>query len=472
MMSSQTRVLIAGAGPTGLGAAWRLEEIARLDGPSAEWTLVEQLPECGGMARSESIDGYVWDVGGHVLFPHYRYFDDLLDELIDDWEYVTPVRGAWMWGRFVPYPVQGNLSRFPVESRELVLSELSQPREGDPATFEDFLRLQFGDTLYREFFLPLNLKMWATHPSKMAWHWANHRSGSQVANVPRVDVDTLRADIASGRDAPAWDADTKIRYPATGGTGRIWRELADRLPSERLHFGTAVTRILAHERRVELSSGAMVPYDHLITSIPLDRLLRSIADRPDLAEFAERIRPAAVDVVGVGLAGVPPECLADVCSLYVPDPEIAFWRITLLSNYSAGCVPASGAHWSVLCEVNRGDDRPRPDGPVLDAVVAGLERLGFIDRRNIDSTWHRSISHGYPVPRLDTCDVLAEVEPELARLGIVSRGRFGGWRYHVSNQDHAFMQGLEAVDRLLLAVPEATYPDDVAITYEDGRRWS
>jgi protoporphyrinogen oxidase len=126
----------------------------------------------------------------------------------------------------------------------------------------------------------------------------------------------------------------------------------------------------------------------------------------------------------------------------------------------------------VVCEVNVGDDRQRPEGSVLDAVVAGLEHLGFIERRNIDSTWHRSISHGYPVPRLGTDDVLALVEPELARLGIVSRGRFGGWCYHVSNQDHAFMQGLEAVDRLLLAAPETTCPNDVAIMCDDGWRWS
>ncbi len=40
---------------------------------------------------------------------------------------------------------------------------------------------------------------------------------------------------------------------------------------------------------------------------------------------------------------------------------------------------------------------------------------------------------------------------------IYSRGRFGGWKYEVSKQDHSLMQGVELVDKLKLGVPEVTY---------------
>ena len=462
-------MLVCGAGPTGLGAAWRLHEI----GNSVDWTLVDALPGPGGMARSESCDGYVWDIGGHVLFPHYRYFDDLLDELIDEWEFVTPVRGAWMWGRFVPYPVQGNIGRLPSPIRQRILDELAaQPATADLESFECFLRSQFGDCLYTEFFEPLNLKMWGAHPSKMDWGWADHRSGSALANVPRLDVAKIRRDIDAGRDAPAWDDDTVIRYPAQGGTGRIWEELCARLPEERLRFGSTVIQIHGTERWVELSSGEVVLYEHAISSIPLDQLLRLVADRPQLGLLADRLRPAAVDIVGVGLRGRPPEELAEVCSLYVPDADIPFWRVTVLSNYSAATVPSADPHWSLLCEVNSGVDRPPPSGSASDAVLDGLIALGFIRRAEVERTWESSITHGYPVPLLGVESLLDEVDAELESCGITSRGRFGGWRYQVSNQDHAFMQGLEAVDRVVLGIDEVTYPLAPEIQYEDARRWN
>jgi hypothetical protein len=81
----------------------------------------------------------------------------------------------------------------------------------------------------------------------------------------------------------------------------------------------------------------------------------------------------------------------------------------------------------------------------------------------IVSTYQCRFEHGYPTPSLEREDVLMQLLPELQAKGIYSRGRFGSWRYEISNQDSSFMLGVEAVDHIISGTEEMTlnYPDFV-----------
>ena len=59
-----------------------------------------------------------------------------------------------------------------------------------------------------------------------------------------------------------------------------------------------------------------------------------------------------------------------------------------------------------------------------------------------------------PVSGFD--ETLNELIPEFERWGVYSRGRFGMWKYEVSNQDHSFMQGVEVIERILNGRSEMT----------------
>jgi hypothetical protein len=75
------------------------------------------------------------------------------------------------------------------------------------------------------------------------------------------------------------------------------------------------------------------------------------------------------------------------------------------------------------------------------------------------SFWHHREAHGYPTPALGRDAALAVLRPALEACGVYSRGRFGAWKYEVSNQDHSFMQGVEVVNRLLGLGDEPTLDD-------------
>ena len=78
--------------------------------------------------------------------------------------------------------------------------------------------------------------------------------------------------------------------------------------------------------------------------------------------------------------------------------------------------------------------------------------LIFFSLRPNDETvsiYHRRFHHGYPTPTLPRGMALEKLLPHLEKREILSRGRSGSWKYEVGNQDHSFMLGVEAVDKIV-----------------------
>lgn len=458
------RIVIIGAGPTGLGAAWRLEELGH-----PNWLLLEGAATPGGLASSVYSQGFTWDLGGHVLFSHYEYFDQLMELLLGD-GWLNHIRESWVWmrGQFIPYPLQNNIWRLPPEDLLPCLNGLldvhARPQAQAPQTFHDWILHHFGQGLADVFLMPYNRKVWAYDPAALDTCWMGER-------VATVDLRRVLENLVLRRDDCGWGPNARFRFPLRGGTGSIWRALSSRLPPDRLRLGCSVAHVSSAARTVTLANGEAVAYDYLLSTMPLDSLLNCLTDLPDLTALAGRFKYSSSHIVGIGLEGHVPERLATKCWMYFPEPDVPFYRVTVFSNYSPHNVPDPTRHWSLLCEVSESNEKPVDRDRVVDDVLAGLRRAELLPADAlVVSRWHVRLEHGYPTPFLGRDRLLAPIDAELRRAGIWSRGRFGAWKYEASNQDHSLMQGVEAVDHLLFGAEETTYHDPATVNAASGSK--
>ena len=470
-MSRRVEFLIVGCGPCGLGAGLELIKQGRTEEDS--FLIVDANQVAGGWASSRTTpEGFTFDFGGHVLFPHkyYHQFADLLDSLPIEWVASIPKRGVSIDGRFLPYPAQRNLQRLGPRKLLAALFSLAlrKLRPNDPAgrDLRSYLLHEFGNYLSSVLMEPLNRKMWAHSTTELANDWVTQRSGSAQRNVPSVSLRQTLRNMLTFQDAPGWTSDTFVTYPAEGGSGRIWEAIASHIPEERVLLGRRVISISLDVRRATLSDGETIEFGNLISTMPLDMLLRSLTDRPALTKQASRFVYARSRLFGFGVRGEIPERFDGLHSFHCPEADKPFWRLNLPSNVSQKNVPGEpGEYYSMLCEISEPASEPARPRELLEAEVEqGLRSLGLIEEDSeIVSRFYSSLEHGYPVPFLHRDALLAEVQSSLEREGVYSRGRFGAWRYEISNQDHAFMQGVELVHRLLYGAAEPTFQGPHAV---------
>src|SRR5204862_1771228 len=147
-----------------------------------------------------------------------------------------------------------------------------------------------------------------------------------------------------------------------------------------------------------------------------------------------------------------------------PEPNCPFYRVTVFSNYSPHNVPHPGKQWSLMAEVSSSSAKPVDAGRVVEDVIAGLHATTLLaPDDDIASVWHYAAHHGYPTPFVDRNRTMDPVRDAFEQRAVFSRGRFGAWKYEVSNQDHSLMQGVECVDRLFFGTPELTLNDPSAV---------
>ncbi len=461
---AEKKIVIIGAGPTGLGAAYRLKELGYKN-----FHMYERSDHLGGLASSFTDSaGFTWDIGGHVMFSHYKYYDKCFDDLMGS-DFQLNNRECWlrMFDRWVPYPFQNNIRYLPKEVCYECLTgliEAQTKRDYKSAkNFGEFIDAVFGDGIAKHFMKPYNFKVWAHPPKMMNKEWIGER-------VAVVDINRAIKNVVMQSDDFGWGPNNQFRFPLYGGTGEFYRRFGKPLAGH-YTLNKKLDFINIAKKEVRFSDGEVVKFDVLLSAMPLDKLCNDVinGEMPrEIKKAAAGLRHSGGYMVGVG---IKQPCPSTKSWMYFPESNCPFYRVTYLSNYSPFMTPDKDRYYSLLCETSYSEFKPVDGNCIVEDTIQGLINAGMIsekDKDDIVDTWVYHADYSYPTPSVERDAILSTVIPYLEQHGVYSRGRFGMWKYEVSNTDHTLMQGVELINRLLLGEAEQT----IGIKYEstlDGR---
>lgn len=447
---ARTRIVILGAGPAGLGAAWQLSCQNK-----ADVTVLEQRDVVGGNAGSFEVDGLRVDFGSHRLHPACdpKILEDL-KELMGDDLLDRPRHGRIrLKGRWIHFPLkpQDLVFRLPKSFGTGVaydaLSKIFRSNgngSGGHESFTSVLENGLGRTICRDFYFPYAQKIWGLRPEELSATQAHRRvSAGSLGKMARKAMS-----VVPGFKTPGAG---RFFYPRNG-FGQISEVIADRAKEHGAEFrlGCTVKGIGVGSRNLVTfeTDGHVetIEADHVWSTIPVTVLANVIHPTPErVIEASRKISYRAMVLIYLVLEQ---DQWTEFDAHYFPEPHIRLTRLSEPKNYRAGGDPAGR---TVLCG-------ELPCAVNDEIWNASDEDLGSIVRESLSIS---GVPLNYPISRIVTrrlpfaypiykegFEIPFKIQDAWAESlpGVLSFGRQGLFAH--DNTHHALAMAYAAVDCL------------------------
>jgi protoporphyrinogen oxidase len=446
-------VVIIGAGPAGLTAAYQLGKAGR------RATVLEADSVVGGISRSTERDGWRFDIGGHRFFTKVKPVEDLWHEILGPEDFLMRPRMSRIYyeGKFYDYPLKGmnalrNLGI--IEAVRCVLSyawaRIRPPK--DQTNYEGWLVARFGTRLYRHFFKTYTEKVWGVPVNQMPADWAAQRVkslslGNAIVNalLPRRNQKEITSLIE------------EFEYPKYG-PGMMWERCRELVEADgtKVIMDTAVTAVRhrngqATEVVARSEDGTETVYDcsAVVSSMPLSSLLRTM-DPPvptDVRQAADDLHYR--DFLTVALV-VPEDAGFPDNWIYVHASDVKLGRIQNFGSWSPYLVKEGRTCLGLEYFVFEGDEYwTMTDDELVELGKRELRTLGLVDPAKVEAGYVVRMPKAYPYYDADykaNVDILRGwLAAEAANVYPV--GRNGMHKYN--NQDHSMYTAMLSVENML-----------------------
>jgi len=432
-MSGQQHVVILGAGPAGISAAWRLTKLGY------PVTVLERDEAVGGMGRTITVGDYSVDFGPHTF--HIRETAESKEIL----KTITPffgenpltlVRGTrvLLRGKEYVYPLEMMQVLFgvsPLLSARILfdysiatIKSLFAPAKKEDS-FEEWGVRNLGRTLYDLCFGVYSERVWGLPTSQIS-----SKQAQRVAklNLKNIILRTL------GIKADPTTYFTKYFYPRAG-ISQLYEGMKTEIVAagNRVLLNSPAVRVEREGdqvRRVYYQSAAgeqSIECDILLSTLPLPALVNMTTPSlpQPVIERAARLRYRSLKLIYIALKR---PVLTDYHWIYLLDEQFRINRMSEQKNVSAEMVPKDR---TILCiELSLWKDEElwrRSDEEIYRLALRDLMKMGYgVTESEVDAYYVMDIPTAYPVYELNFEDNLIPVLEGVHEMrNLMTLGRHG-----------------------------------------------
>jgi len=435
------KIVIIGAGLTGLSAAYHLEQNNFFD-----YKLFEKNSQIGGLCRSVHQDGFTFDYTGHLLHINNNYFKEFIKTIFDFKNLHTVTRKSFIYSHdtYTPYPYQTNLYGLPADVITDCITGFIQRKKQykNPKLYHQWVLKHFGTGFAKHFFFPYQQKIFDFNAKKLSSSWTQ-------SFIPKTSLKTIiRGSLEQNQESIGYNK--QFFYPKSGGIFSWLKKIAEKLTNP-IHTNFCAKTIDMKEKTIifEHTNNGNThteKFDTLITTMPLDILLKSLKEPPHITLKHTSKKLLCNSVTNFNW-GVFSKNNYKKHWIYYPEKKYPFYRMGFYHNFSPSMAPQGcSAIYGELSHVNKSKNFINNK---LKLSLKEAKKLLKISDQEILTQKIIHIPHAYVIYDLWRDKNLPKIHKLLHANNIYSIGRYGQWKY--SSMQDAILDGKSTIEQIIFA---------------------
>jgi protoporphyrinogen oxidase len=452
-MNLETSTLIIGAGPAGLTAG--VELVRRGNTP----LIIESTEKIGGISRTEFIEGWRFDLGGHRFFTKNERVTKFWQSVLSAEEFPKTSRRSRIYyqKKFFDYPLKPVNALLNLGLRNTFRAVLSyllvriRPIK-DQSNFETWVASRFGWYLYRTFFKTYTEKVWGIEANKIQADWAAQRIKNLSLSSAILSAFFPKR-FNKGEFTTLVD---EFHYPIYG-PGMMWEECAKIIETSggKILFKEKIVGLFTDKIdgvqnviQVNCENAKSFSCKNLVSSMALQDLIHLLHPLPPdhVLIAASKLRYRSFITVAIP---VPGNATFSDNWIYIHSPEVRVGRIQNYGAWSSHLVKDGWVCLGLEYFVEENDELwSMSDAKLINLAISELETLGLVSMQGVTTGFVVRVAKAYPVYDSDYRECVETIRSYLSTHwpNLQTVGRNGLHRYN--NQDHSMLTAMYAVDNL------------------------